>query len=55
MDPANAEICPVDTMELDLIDELLQANCTALSLQEYHEKAKNKAGLWALENGLLKY
>ena len=42
-DPADAEICPVDTIELDFIDELLQANRTALSLQKYHEKVKNKA------------
>jgi len=55
MDPADAEICLVNTMELNLIDKLLQANRTALSLQEYHKKVKNKAGLWALENGLLKY
>ena len=54
-DPADAEICPVDTIEFDLINELLQVNYTALSLQEYHKKAKNKASPWALENGLLKY
>ncbi len=45
MDLANAEIYPIDTIELDLINKLLQANCMALSLQKYCEKAKNKAGL----------
>ena len=43
--PANAKICPINTIELDFINKLLQANYTALSLQEYHEKAKNKTGL----------
>ena len=54
-DPADAEICPVDTTELDFIDELLQANRTAASLQEYREKAKDAASPWSLENGLLKH
>ena len=45
MDPANAKIYPIDTIELNLINKLLQANRTALSLQEYHKKVKNKAGL----------
>ena len=40
-DSLDTEICPIDSMELDLIDKLLQANRIALSLQEYCEKAKN--------------
>ena len=32
MDPADAKIYPVNTIELDLINELLQTNYTALSL-----------------------
>ena len=41
----DAEIGPIDTTELDFIDELLQANCTAASLQEYREKVKDAASL----------
>ena len=55
MDPINVKIYPINTIELNLINKLLQANRTAPSLQEYHKKAKNKTGPWALENGLLKY
>ena len=54
-DSLDAEICPVDSIELDLINKLLQANHIAPSLQEYREKAKNVISLWSLENGLLKY
>ena len=39
---------------LDFIDELLQANRTASSLQEYREAAKDKDN-WTIDNGLLKY
>jgi hypothetical protein len=54
-DPLGAEICPIDFMELNFIDKLLQVNYTAPSLQEYCEKAKDTTSLWSLENGLLKY
>src|SRR6266705_2213365 len=54
-EPLDAEICPIDATELDLINELLQANRTAASLQEYREKAKDVASPWSLENGLLKH
>ena len=43
MEPLDAEIYPINAIELDLINELLQANHTATSLQEYHEKAKDVA------------
>jgi len=36
-------MCPVDSSELDFIDELLQANRMAPSLQEHCEKAKDVA------------
>ena len=52
------ELCLINTSGLDFIDELLQANRTAPSIQEYREKAKNgKNGEsnWTLDNGLLKY
>ena len=39
----DTEMCPVDSSELDFIDELLQVNCMAPSLQEYYEKIKNIA------------
>ena len=45
MELLDAEICPINAIELDLIDELLQANCMAASLQEYREKAKDVASL----------
>ena len=45
MDPLGTKIYPIDSIELDLINKLLQANCTALSLQEYREKAKDNTGL----------
>ena len=54
-DSLDAKICPVDSMELDLINELLQANCMALSLQEYYKKVKNVISLWSFKNGLLKH
>jgi hypothetical protein len=43
---------------MDFIDELLQANRTALTLQEYQEKALITAvnkNPWILENRLLKH
>ena len=42
-------------MELNLINELLQANYTAPSLQKYRKKVKDTTSLWSLKNGLLKY
>ena len=48
------ELCPIDISGLDFIDELLQANRTSPTLQEYHEKAKDGATLWELrDNGLV--
>src|SRR5438045_80453 len=52
---SSAELCSIDKSGLDFIDELLQANHTAISLQEYHEEAKDGKGKWTLENGLLKH
>ena len=49
------KICPIDPMEFDLINKLLQANHIDSSLQEYREKAKDVTSLWSLENGLLKH
>jgi hypothetical protein len=54
-DSLGAEMCPIDPSGLDFIDELLQTNRTAPSLQEYREKAKNVTSPWSLENGLLKH
>jgi len=51
----DTKIYPINTTELDLINELLQANYMAPSLQEYREKAKGDASPWALKNGLLKH
>jgi len=34
-------MCPINTMQLNLINKLLQANYTAPSLQEYREKVKD--------------
>ena len=51
----DAKIYPINTTELDLINELLQANRTAASLQEYREKAKDATSLWSLKNRLLKH
>ena len=48
-------MCPVDFLKLNFIDELLQANYTAPSLQKHCEKAKNVASRWSLKNGLLKH
>jgi hypothetical protein len=49
------EICPIEALDLDLIDELLQANRTSASLQEFREDAEQNVGQWTLENGLLKH
>src|SRR6266702_2630837 len=54
-EPLDAKICPIDAMELNLINKLLQANYTAVSLQEYREKVKDITSPWSLKNGLLKY
>ena len=51
----SAEICPIDFIKFNLIDELLQANCTDPSLQEYREKVKDATSLWSFKNGLLKH
>ena len=40
----DAEIYPIEAPELDLIDELLQANCTSVSLQEYREDTEQSTG-----------
>ena len=51
------EIYLIEAADMDLIDELLQTNRTAPTLQEYREKAAITAvnRPWTLENGLLKY
>jgi len=49
------EICPVDSSKFNFINELLQANYTAPSLQKHCEKAKNIASLYSFKNGLLKH
>ena len=47
-------MCPIEIVGLDFIDELLQANRTSPSLQEYREKAKDTTSHWKLrENGLV--
>ena len=48
-------MCPINTTELNLINKLLQANCTAPSLQKYCKKAKDITSLQSLKNGLLKH
>ena len=55
IDPLDAKIYPINSTELNLINKLLQANCTAPSLQEYREKVKDAISLWSLKNGLLKH
>ena len=55
IDPSGAEMYPINLLGLNLINELLQTNCTAPSLQEYHKKAKNVTSSQSLENGLLKH
>jgi hypothetical protein len=49
------EVCQIDVTGLDFIDEFLQVNRTAPSLQEYCEKARDNNSMWALENGLFKH
>jgi hypothetical protein len=51
----DAELCLIEVLELNLIDELLQANCTSTSLQEFCKDAEQNIGQWTLENGLLKH
>ena len=51
----NLEMCLIEILELDFIDELLQANCTTNSLQKYHEDAKDNKSRQTLENRLLKH
>ena len=46
---------PINPLELNFINKLLQINRTAPSLQEYHKKAKNVTILQFLKYGLLKY
>ena len=55
MEFLDAKICPINTIELDLINKLLQANRTAASLQEYREKVKDATSPWSLKNRLLKH
>ena len=43
MESLDAKIGPINTIELNLINKLLQANRTATSLQEYRKKAKDAA------------
>ena len=45
MESLDTKICPIDFIELDFINKLLQANRTASSLQEYREKAKDITSL----------
>src|SRR5438045_277932 len=47
---AYLQLCLIETSGLDLIDELLKANRTSPSLQEYHDKVKDGANLWTLED-----
>jgi hypothetical protein len=49
------EICPIDTSQIDLIDELLRTNREATSLQELRKKAKDNCNEWTIDEGLLKY
>jgi transposase InsO family protein len=50
----SVEICPIDTSGLDFIDELLQANRTSPTLQEYRDMAKDITTHWKLrDNGLV--
>ena len=50
------ELASIEVSGLDLIDELLQANRTSISLQEYRDKAKDDVEPWTLdERGLLKH
>ena len=55
------EVCPIQISELetpepDLVDSLLQANRTLLSLQKYCGKARDSNNPWTLEDGgLLKH
>jgi len=35
----NTEMCLIEALELDLINKLLQANCTSILLQENWKKA----------------
>jgi hypothetical protein len=51
----NLEMCLIEASGLDLIDELLQTNRTAASLQEYRDDAKKGKGEWTIEKGLLKH
>ena len=54
-DPLDAEIYPINSMELNLINKLLQTNRTAPSLQEYRKEVKDATSLQSLKNGLLKH
>ena len=51
------EMCPIEPSDLDLIDELLQTNQTAPSIQELWEKARKTTvnNPWTLDNSLIKY
>jgi hypothetical protein len=46
----------IEPAKLDLVDELLQANRTSVSLESYCDKVRSHTGPWTLEtSGLLKY
>ena len=47
------ELWPIDISGLDFIDELLQANRTSPTLQEYRKKAKDGAMHWELRDNSL--
>ena len=45
----------INPLGFNLINKLLQINCTASSLQEYRKKVKNVTSPQSLKNGLLKH
>ena len=51
----SAKICPINSIEFNLINKLLQVNYTDSSLQEYYKKVKDATSLQSLKNGLLKH
>ena len=54
-DPLDAKIYPINSIELNIINKLPQANRIAPSLQEYRKKVKDATSLQSLKNGLLKH
>ena len=55
MGSIDAEIYLINSIELNLINKLLQVNYTAPSLQEYRKKTKGVTSLQSLKNKLLKH